>query len=218
MKRVVIIGAGGQAREVAAIIRHQSQSQPEIRLLGFVVDRDYLPPGVTTDLPILGDWSWFEAADRGDLAVVCAVGDPALRKRLVDQAMDIGLSFNNVISPLAYVSSEAKIGQGVMVFPLAAISTNCFLGDHVIINAGSTIGHDANIDRYGTIGPGVHIAGNVSLGEGCCVGIGSTVIERVSIGAWTKIGAGSVVIRDVPDNVTAVGVPARVIKKRIISS
>jgi sugar O-acyltransferase (sialic acid O-acetyltransferase NeuD family) len=218
MKRVVIIGAGGQAREVAAIIRHQSQSQCEIRLLGFVVEPDYIPGDGAADLPILGDWSWFKGAERGDLAVVCAVGDPALRKRLVDQAISIGLSFSNVISPLAYVSSDAKIGQGVMIFPFAAISTNCFLGDHTIINTGSTISHDTIIDRYGTIAPGVHAAGNVSLGEGCYLGIGSSVKERISIGAWTIIGAGSVVIRDVPDNVTVVGVPAKIIKTSIISS
>lgn len=217
MKRVVILGAGGHAREVAAIVRDQSQSQDEIRVLGFVVESDYIHSAVTSDLPILGDWSWFETADRDDLAVVCAVGDPVLRKRLVDQAMSIGLSFTNVISPLAYLSPHARIGQGVMVFPFAAISTNCVLGDHAIVNVGSTISHDSAIDRYGTIGPGVHIAGNVSLGEGCYLGIGSSVVERISIGAWTMIGAGSVVIRDVPDNVTVVGVPAKVIKKRMIS-
>ena len=214
MKRVVIICAGGHAREVAAIIRHQSQADCEISLLGFVVERDYLPRDAPIDLTMLGDWSWFEDADRDNLAVVCAVGDPALRKRLVDKATAIGLSFTNVISPLAYVSTDATIGQGVMVFPFAVISTNSFLGDHAIVNAGSTISHDAVVDRYGTISPGVHIAGNVSLGEGCYLGIGSSVVERVSIGVWSMIGAGSVVISDVPDNVTAVGIPARVIKKR----
>lgn len=214
MKRVVIIGAGGHAREVAEIIRHQSQSQNGPTVLGFVVEDLNLLNGITHDFPVLGDWSWFEDADRRDLAVICAVGSPDVRKRIVERADSTGLSFINAISPLAYLSPDAKIGQGVMIFPNAVVSTHSFIGDHAIINSGSTISHDTQVNRYGTIGPGVHVAGNVLLGEGCYLGIGSSVIDHVSIGEWSMIGAGAVVTRDVPGNVTAIGVPAKVIKKR----
>jgi sugar O-acyltransferase (sialic acid O-acetyltransferase NeuD family) len=213
MKRVVIIGAGGHAREVADTLRHQSQSQNGLTVLGFVVEDLDLLDGATNDLPVLGDWSWLEDADRRDLAVICAVGAPDVRKRLVERALSIGLSFTNAISSRAYVSPDAKIGQGIMIFPNSFVSTNSFIGDHAIINAGSTISHDTRVDPYVTVAPGVHVAGNVALGEGCYLGIGSSVIDRVSIGAWTTIGAGAVVTRDVPGNVTAVGVPAKVIKK-----
>jgi acetyltransferase EpsM len=58
------------------------------------------------------------------------------------------------------------------------------------------------------------LAGNVLIGDGCYLGIGSSVIHGVSIGAWTTVGAGAVVIKDLPDNATAVGVPATVIKAK----
>jgi acetyltransferase EpsM len=44
--------------------------------------------------------------------------------------------------------------------------------------------------------------------------MGTHVIQRRSIGSWTVIGAGAAVVHDIPANVTAVGVPARVIKTR----
>jgi sugar O-acyltransferase (sialic acid O-acetyltransferase NeuD family) len=214
MKRVVIIGAGGHGSEVAAIIRHQSQNEHGPALLGFVVDSEYLPERRDPALPILGDWSWFEKADRADLAVICAIGDPELRKRSVEKAQSLGLSFTNAISPAAHVLPDAKIGQGVMVFPHVVISRNVLLADHSIVNSGSTLSHDTSIERYGTISPGVHLAGNVSVGEGCYLGIGSSVIQRVSIGPWTTIGAGAVVVDDMPGNVIAVGVPARIINTK----
>lgn len=213
MKRVVIIGAGGHGCDVAEIIRHQAEIETGRALLGFVVDSDCLSQAAGSGVPILGDWSWFEAAERDGLSVICAVGDPALRKRLVEKAQSIGLPFTNAISPSAHIARDAKIGTGVMVFPQTVIGRSVLFSDHAIINAGSTLGHDTRIDRYGTIGPGVHLSGNVSIGEGCYLGVGSSVIPRVTIGAWTTIGAGAVVTSDIPDHVTAAGVPARIIKR-----
>ena len=62
------------------------------------------------------------------------------------------------------------------------------------------------------ISPGAHLAGNVKVGELSHIGIGASVIQGVKIGRNVIIGAGAVVINDIPDSVTAVGVPARVIK------
>ena len=55
------------------------------------------------------------------------------------------------------------------------------------------------------------VAGNVGIGEGCYIGAGATLIDKVSIGPWSTVGAGAVVIDDIPADVTAVGVPARII-------
>ena len=164
MKRVVIIGAGGHAREVAEILR---ASSPDTSVLGFVDDQSELEGKIINGLPILGGWSWLQDADMTEAAVICAVGSPEVRRNLARRAMESGLSFCNAISPLAYVSPHARIGQGVMIFPNAVISTDCAVGDHSIVNVGSTVSHDAELDSFSTINPGVHIAGNVSIGEGC---------------------------------------------------
>src|SRR3982750_3064915 len=214
MKQVVIIGAGTHGREVAEILRHQSQSGVRVMVLGFVDDDKGLHGKTIDDLPVLGDSSWFEGVDKGEIAVICASGFPQTRKVMVERAVAIGLSFANAISPLAYVSPQAKIGEGVVMYQHSAACRGSLIDDHAIINLGAGVSHDTKVGRYGTLNPGVNLAGNVLIGEGCYLGIGSSIIHGVSIGPWTTVGAGAVVVRDLPDNVTAVGVPARVIKAK----
>jgi sugar O-acyltransferase (sialic acid O-acetyltransferase NeuD family) len=214
MKRVIVIGAGGHGREVADILRHQAQNESDLEIHGFVDEDPALDHKVINGLPVLGNWSWFEAVDRSEMAVLCAVGSPEIRKQLVERARLIGLSFVNAISPLAHISPSAQIGEGVMMFPYSVAGANSFVGDHAIVNVAATISHDTKIGRYGTLNPGVHLAGNVTVSEGCQLGLSASVVHGVSIGSWTTIGAGAVVLRDLPERVTAVGVPARVIKTK----
>lgn len=214
MKRVVIIGAGGHGREVAEILRHQSQQSNGLSLLGFIDEDSSLHHQLIDDLPILGDWTWFDGIGRSEVAVICGLGSPQITRRLAQQAASIDLAFVSAISPLAHVSPFAKLGKGIVMFPHAIANTGSFLGDHCVLNVGATISHDTRVGRYVNINPGAHLAGNVSIGEGCYIGMGAKVIQGKSIGEWTVVGAGAVVTADLPANVTAVGVPAKVIKTR----
>lgn len=210
--RVVIIGAGGHAREVADILRHHAREGAGPRLLGFVADDPENYPAEVGGVPFLGGWGWFGRTDLEGLEVICAVGLPQLRKNLVARAQSRGLPFASAVSPLACVSPEASLGAGVMVFPHAFVSAGSFVEDHAVVNVGASVSHDARVRPFATLCPGVRVAGHVNVGEGCYLGVGSSVIDRVSIGAWATVGGGACVTEDLPENVTAVGVPARVIK------
>ena len=214
MKRVAIVGAGGHGREVAEILRHQSQERQGPSVLGFIDDNPDLHGRIINDLPVLGDWTWFEGIDRSEVAVICAVGTPQICMRLAKRAKSLSLDSVNAVSPLAYISPYAKIGEGIVMFPNAVVSTDSLLSDHCIVNIGATISHDTRVGRFSNINPGVHLAGDVTIGEGCYIGMGANVIQGTSIGDWTTVGAGAVVIKNLPANVTAVGVPAAVIKTK----
>lgn len=212
MKRVVIIGAGGHGREIADILRQQSKQNGDLSPLGFVDDNPGLCGEVLNDLPVLGGWQWFEGVDRKEVAVICAIGSPRVCQSLTQRATELGLAFVNAISPMASVSPSAKLGEGVVMFPNTVASTDCLLADYCVVNVGATISHDTRVGRYSNINPGARLAGNVTVGEGCYVGMGASIIQGVCVGDWTTVGAGAVVIRDLPDHVTAVGVPAAIIK------
>ena len=149
MKRVIIIGAGGHGREVADILRHQAQLGAELSIQGFIDEDPDLHNKVINDLPVLGDWSWFEGVDRSEIAVLCAVGSPQRRKRLAERAVSIGLSFTNAISPLAQISPYARIGEGVTLFPFSLAGANTFIDDHAILNADWPLQHAQSRSPFG---------------------------------------------------------------------
>src|SRR5690606_8201359 len=90
------------------------------------------------------------------------------------------------------------------------------IGEHCIINSGAVIEHDCKLGNFVHISPKAALAGDVKVGEGTHVGIGAMVIPGINIGKWVTIGAGAVVLKDIPDGVTTVGNPARIIKEKTI--
>jgi sugar O-acyltransferase (sialic acid O-acetyltransferase NeuD family) len=209
---VVIIGAGGHGREIADIVKQQAAQDSGLSLLGFIDDDPNLNGRILDGVPVLGDWRWFSGVDRKEVAVVCGVGSPRVCQALTTRASELGLAFANAISPLAFAASSALLGKGVVMFPNTVLSVDCVLSDYCVVNVGATISHDTKIGRYSNINPGARLAGNVTVGEGCYIGMGANVIQGISIGEWTVVGAGAVVTKDLPDLVTAVGVPASIIK------
>jgi len=212
MPKVVIIGTGGHAREVLDILLTCRANGDNIEPLGFIDENPSNHGQTLVGFPIIGDFRWFEGVDRNEIKVICAVGIPQVCRKLVHQAQSIGLEFASAISPQAYISSYARIGRGVMIFPNVVVNSGAVIGDHVTLNVAVTVSHDTVVGDFCNINPGVHLAGNVTVGEGCYIGMGTNVIQGVTIGPRSIIGAGAAVIRDIPLHVTAVGVPARVIK------
>jgi sugar O-acyltransferase (sialic acid O-acetyltransferase NeuD family) len=213
MRPIVILGAGGHGREVAEVLRDRKQAEPSVEVLGYVDDNRALRGKQLNGLPVLGDWSWFDGVDRSEIEVVCAAGTPSVLRSLADRAGRLGLSFARVISPRAYVAPTAVLGAGVTLFAHAVVQPDVRLGDHCILNLAATVSHDSVVGACTNINPGAHLAGNVVVGEGCYIGMGANVIQGRTVGAGAVIGAGAVVVADVPPAVTAVGVPARVIKR-----
>ncbi len=104
-----------------------------------------------------------------------------------------------------FMSGEPR----VVIVAGAVVNVDSVLGDHVIVNTAATVDHDCVIGSYAHLAPGTNLAGGVAIGDGTLVGVGAAVIPLVSIGRWTTIGAGAVVTEDIPDDVTAKGIPAR---------
>ena len=119
-----------------------------------------------------------------------------------------------MIHPLAWLGNRITLGDGTVVCAGNLLTTDMTIGRHVILNLDCTVGHDAVVEDFVTVAPSVNISGNVAIGVGCDLGTGATLIQGVTIGHWTTVGAGAVVVRDLPANVTAVGVPAQPIKER----
>jgi sugar O-acyltransferase (sialic acid O-acetyltransferase NeuD family) len=125
-----------------------------------------------------------------------------------------GNRFATLVHPLAWVGERVILEEGTIVCAGALMTTDIRVGRHVILNLDCTVGHDCVLEDLVTVAPSVNLSGNVHVGEGCDLGTGATLIQGVTVGAWTVVGAGAVVVRDLPANITAVGVPAQPIKER----
>ena len=144
-----------------------------------------------------------------DHPAIITITNCPVRQKL---ASELSCDFITTIHPTAIVSPHATIGVGTQILAGVIINAGAKIGDHCIVNTGSIVEHDCVISDYVHLAPRTAIGGGSTIGTGTQVGIGACVIQNITIGANVVIGAGAAVIRDIPDNCTAVGVPARPIK------
>lgn len=100
------------------------------------------------------------------------------------------------------IAPEAIIGRRIILMH----------GFGIVIGAKVVIGNDAKIYNDITIGnrKGGHDDGQAIIGHGVTVGCGARLLGKIELGDNVTIGANSVVITDVPNNATAIGVPAKI--------
>ena len=211
--KIVIIGAGGHAREALDIIEALQEDGDSLECIGFIVDEKYGKPGtIVNGLPILGDIDWL-IRKRNEVSVVCAIGDAHLRFRMIKRFEGIDILFRTLLHPKAVIANRTEIGLGCIVQAGCVISNNVIISNHVHINLNCSISHDVSLNDFVQISPGCHISGWVKIDKGCFLGTGANIIDRITLGEWSQIGAGSTIIKHVEPNTTVVGVPGKVVKQ-----
>jgi sugar O-acyltransferase (sialic acid O-acetyltransferase NeuD family) len=206
MTGLVVIGAGGFARETAQAVRDTG----EFKLLGHLDDNPALHGTEVDGVPVLGGCDLVH--DLPEARVVICVGNPrdyAGRARLVRR---LGLPtdrYATVIHPTAAVSATSVIGPGSVLLAHCVLTAAVRLGAQVAVMPHVVLTHDDVVEDYATLTSGVRLGGGVRLERGAYVGSGALVREGTTVGAWSQIGMGSSVLGDVPPGEVWVGSPAR---------
>ena len=212
-ERYLIWGAGGHGKVVADLVRALGHE-----LVGFV-DADAAKVGQVVEpggaRVLLTDEALGAALARdgcyphGASALALAVGDNARRQRCLG-ALD-GRHVPALVHPTATCSPSASFGRGAVVFARAVVNADAHVDAGAIVNSGAIVEHDCYISYAAHISPGAVLAGRVRVGARSWIGAGAVVIHGRTVGRDAIVGAGAVVIRDVPDDVTVVGNPGRVL-------
>ena len=143
-----------------------------------------------------------------------SLGEPELKVKLYEKMSGEGYRFANLIHPSAIISASASIGNGLIIKPHALISCDAVVGNNVSLEENGIIGHGSVVEDHCQISANVVVAGGCHIGRATYIGLSVPIKQGVTIGANSVIGMGSVVLRDIPDNVIAMGNPARPMKNK----
>ena len=211
MSSLLILGSGGHAKVVA----ETALASGIATHLTYLDDRFVGSAQFTSVLggSLIGPLALSLQAETRDefSAAAVAIGNAAIRLKWLKMLAAASYELPVVIHPTAWVSPSAQLGVGSVVFAQAAIQSQVMIGSGAILNTGCSVDHDAQLGDGVHICPGARLAGEVQVGDRSWIGIGASVIQQICIGADATVGAGAAVVRDLPDGVTAVGVPARVL-------
>ena len=211
MKPLLLVGAGGYAREVGQIARRLDPKGIRWDRISYVA---MARAKIGTELP----FGRVEHCDEDLLSgaliadVILAVGEPHLRVRIAERYTKVPtLSFPNLIDPsVDYDPAQITMGIGNVIHRGVTMTVNAVMGDFNFFNKNSILSHDTTVGSFNTISPAATILSNCRMGDACSIGANACVLPKVRIANRTTLGASSLLRHDVdePGHVF-IGVPAR---------
>lgn len=208
--RLIIVGGGGFAHEVASWVADCQKAGTQSSLAGYIDDRNTGPlccgaqhlGSITDYTPKSGD------------SLLLAVGAPDTKRRLVELLRPRGAQFATLVHPTAIIGRNCRHDEGVIVCPLAMNTANTYMGAYTTLLSFSGLGHDAALGSYSTVSSHVDIMGNASVGDSVFIGSGARVMPRITVGDSARIGSNVVVQRNVAPGTTLFALPAKTLKMR----
>lgn len=198
-EKIIIVGAGGLGREVAAGIRRYGLP---FEILGHLDDEKngpHIVGPIATHEPITG------------AGYVTCFGDGTARHRIRTMLAARGARFTSVVSPTVQTVTPLAGLINCLIVGSCSISNDTTFGSDILIQTLAVLGHDVVIGDGVTVSAHAFIGGNAILEDRCTIHPHAVVLPRVKIGEGAVVGAGTVVIKNVPPGATVFGVPAKII-------
>jgi sugar O-acyltransferase (sialic acid O-acetyltransferase NeuD family) len=206
MRRLLLAGAGGLAREVLDLLPRL----PDVEAAG-LLDDDPATWGTTVGgVPVLGGIE--QAKHHEEHGLVLCAGTGLARRAIWSRLHAAGVTGERLVTlvaPDVHLPASCRLGAGTIVLSGTVLTSHVTVGEHVVVMPHVTLTHDDVVEDFVTLCSGVRLGGRVHVREGAYVAMGAAVRENVEIGRASVLGMGSVLLEPLPAGETWVGVPAR---------
>lgn len=204
MSRVVLVAAGGLARETISSIRQTGDHE----VAGILDDDASRHGGDIGGVRVLGGLD--RAADMSERLLICA-GLGLTRARIVSRLEMIGVRASRYathVDAAAVVGDRVSIGEGSIVLAGCVLTSDISLGAHVVLMPRVVLTHDDRVGDFATLTAGAAVGGRVTIGRCAYIGMNASVRQDLTVGEQAVLGMGGVLVRDLPDGQTWAGNPA----------
>ncbi|MDM1039139.1 acetyltransferase [Myroides odoratimimus] len=195
MKKIIIIGAGGNAIEIDEYIAFNNLDKKEYEVLGVIDDNEESYSRYRFSAPYLGKIKDHQVEE--GIFYVIAIANTLFKIPIVNTFLEKNAQFINIIHRTAYISPSAKLGIGVVIAPFVNLGPNTEIGDFTLVNSRSSIGHDTKLGKFNFIAPNVSFSGNTIIGSENLFGVSSATIPGIIVGDRNKIAAGMILDKNV---------------------
>lgn len=174
--RLILIGGGSHCASCIDVIEQEGRFE-----VAGIVDANAASDSLL-GYPFLGnDNNLQELRSKYDQALITVgqIKSPEIRIKLFFYAKMLGFKFPTIISPRAYVSRHATVGNGTIVMHDALINSRATVGINCIINSKSLIEHDVNVYDHCHVSTGSIVNGGAQIKQGTFIGSNAATKELV---------------------------------------
>ena len=211
MKNVLIVGGGVLGQHMASWMGADTKE----RVIGFVDDTlapgEEVAPGLGKCLGPLAAIDELYSQNKFDGLLVAIGYSHRKARQTVFERLSKDYPIHTFCHSSVTLGPGAKIGRGCALFPNVFIDQDAILGENVLVHLGSMVTHYCQVGAHTFMSAKAILGGKVTTGERVYIGVGVTVMDNISIADDAFVGAGAVVVKNITDDGTYVGVPARLL-------
>lgn len=188
---IILIGGGGHCKSCIDVIEQEGKYS-----IAGIVDLPEKVGETILEYPIIATDDQIKDLTKKHQNFLITLGQiksPDRRVEIFNLLKEYKVNLPVIISPTAYVSKHAKIGEGTIIMHQALLNTNAKVGSNCIINTKTLIEHDAEIGDHCHISTGAIINGHTVVGEKSFLGSNSVSRESIQIPTNSFIKANSLV-------------------------
>lgn len=206
-KKLILIGGGGHCRACIDVI----EQIQEFDIFGILENDDLIGQNVL-GYPVIGtdeDVPKYVRLGYSFLVGVGQIKSAEIRKKIFEFLKKNKANIVTIVSPSAYISKHAEIGEGTIVMSNVNVNAGVKIGSNVILNTGATIEHDTTIGSHVHVSTHAVINGDCNIEDEVFIGSNATISNQINIAKSGVIGAGAVVVKDIIEKGIYIGNPVR---------